>query len=186
MSTPPPLQRAISMMTRSSLNLVPLTACSLNDDPIFHCTWYMFCSFPAKPLTPLLFTLGNLKFEKRLSQYKFPALHNISIWTMHFFRLLFPYTVLISVSAISPNHIPSKPRSFKIHAFSSAKPKLVRRGRGSISATPQPQPESQYTWIAPVSVGTPPQVLNVTLDTGSGDLSAHPKHVRLVLEMPTT
>jgi len=65
--------------------------------------------------------------------------------------------------------------SFKLDVVRSEGTKTIdkRKGEpktGKLAATPQPLPQNNHFWITSVTIGTPPQPMNVTVDTGSGNL----------------
>lgn len=47
---------------------------------------------------------------------------------------------------------------------------LNKRSIGQISAVTQAEPKTHLFWVVEIEIGTPPQKLNVTVDTGSGSL----------------
>ncbi|KAM0420287.1 hypothetical protein ACHAPT_011948 [Fusarium lateritium] len=52
-------------------------------------------------------------------------------------------------------------------AIRNAKPRNVKRADGSVVTIPE---EGDVEWLTPIQIGTPGQVLNLDLDTGSADL----------------
>ncbi len=47
---------------------------------------------------------------------------------------------------------------------------LNKRSIGRVDAVTQAEPKTDLFWIVEIEIGTPPQKLNVTIDTGSGSL----------------
>ena len=78
---------------------------------------------------------------------------------------------LMTIALAAPTAIDqeAKTGSFKLEAVRRTTPSMAWRKRafGTGPATPQQQPV--HFWTTHVAVGTPFQLLNVTIDTGSGD-----------------
>ena len=88
---------------------------------------------------------------------------------MHFSYSLILTLLTTALAAPTAIEQEGKKGSFKLEAVRRTTPSLAWRKRafGIGSATPQQHPV--HFWTTHVAVGTPYQLLNVTVDTGSGD-----------------
>ncbi len=81
------------------------------------------------------------------------------------FTLAFALSAFFHVHAVAIKSHNLLPGSFKLNAERSPPSQLTKRGRGKIDANSE-----GLAWRVGIDIGTPPQRLNLTLDTGSDAL----------------